>query len=241
MMRTSHLPMPAWRHILATSCAILVLGACSGIGNNKGPQLYTLQPPDATKSDAPSMPWQLAVGVPDAPANLDSVRIALSQSATTTDYFANAEWTDRAPIMVQNLLIQSFDNSGKVKAVFRDTATLHTDYVLQTEIRDFEAQYAQPNTAPQAVVRVEARLLKMPDRDIVGAFNAAQKTQAQQNNLTSIVTAFNTAIGAALQQTVDWTLRTMPVMPEKKQHHRHRRKASQTEPEAQTPPSQPKP
>src|ERR1700680_822734 len=144
MMRTSRLPIPAWRHILAAGCAILLLGACSGIGNSKGPQLYTLQPLATTTSEAPSLPWQLAVGVPDAPATLDSVRIALSQSATTTDYFANAEWTDRAPIMVQNLLIQSFDNSGKVKAVFRDTATLHTYYVCQTEIRDFEAQYAQP-------------------------------------------------------------------------------------------------
>jgi cholesterol transport system auxiliary component len=226
MTRTSHLPMPPWRHVLAASCAILVLGACSAIGNNKGPQLYTLQPLAATTSDAPSMPWQLAVGVPDAPANLDSARIALSESATTTDYFANAEWTDRAPIIVQNLLIQSFDNSGKVKAVFRDTATLHTDYVLQTEIRDFEAQYAQPNAAPQVLVRIEARLLKMPDHDIVGTFNAQQNTQAQQNNLNSIITAFNTAVGATLQQTIDWALHSMPAVPEKKQHHRHKRRAS---------------
>lgn len=223
MTRTSRMPIPAWRHILAAGCAVLVLSACAAIGN-KGPQLYTLQPLTASTSETAGMPWQLAVSIPDAPANLDSTRIALSQSATTTDYFANAEWTDRAPVLLQNLLIQSFDNSGKLKAAFRDTASLHTDYVLQTEIRDFEAQYAAPNTAPEAVIRIEARLLKMPERDIVGTFNAEKRTQAQQNNLGSIIIAFNASLTATLQQTVDWTLQTMPTVPEKK-HHRQRRAA----------------
>ncbi len=237
MTRTLHLPMPAWRHIIVASGAVLVLAACSAIGN-KPPQLYTLHAPAATTSDTASMSWQLAVAVPDAPTNLDSTRIALSQSATTTDYFASAEWTDRAPILVQNLLIQSFENSGKIKAVFRDTATLHADYLLQTEIRNFEAQYAQPNAAPQVVVRIEARLLKMPDRSIVGTFNATQQTQAQKNNLDSIVAAFNDALGATLQQTVDWALHTLPAKPEKKRHRIHKQihPPAQTEPQTQTPP-----
>jgi cholesterol transport system auxiliary component len=236
MTRTSHLPMPAWRHILAAGGVILVLGACSAIGS-KPPQLYTLQAPAVEANDIESLPAQLAIAVPDAPANLDSTRIALSQSATTTDYFANAEWTDRAPILIQNLLIESFENSGKIKAVFRDTAALHADYLLQTEIRNFEAQYSEPHAAPQVVVRIESRLLRMPDRNIVGTFNATEQTQAEKNNVDSIVTAFNAALGAALQQTVAWTLHTLPAKPEKKRRRMHKRTPpAQTEAQPQTPP-----
>jgi cholesterol transport system auxiliary component len=81
------------------------------------------------------------VGAPDAPASLDTERIALSRTPNTMDYFANAAWSDRVPVLVQRLLIQTFDASNRIVAVDRDTTGLENDYVLQTEIRDFEARY----------------------------------------------------------------------------------------------------
>ncbi len=45
------------------------------------------------------VPWRLAVATPDAPASLDTARSALTRSATTMDYFANAAWNDRIPLM----------------------------------------------------------------------------------------------------------------------------------------------
>ena len=126
--------------------------------------------------------------------------------------------------MVQNQLVKAFETSGKLKNVFRDSGALRADYVLDTEIRDFEAQYAQPNAAPNAVVRIESKLIKVANNEIVGSFIAEKSVQASQNQIDSIVGAFNEALGAVLQQTVEWSLRTGPAAPVKRVHHRHRAK-----------------
>ncbi len=222
MSPTRHLPKSFWLHIFAACCAIFALSACAGIGGKA--QLYVLNPSTSFAADTPSVSWQLAIAIPVAPANLDTTRITLNQSAIKTDYFANADWTDRTPIVVQNQLVKAFENSGKLKNVFRDAGALRADYVLETEIRDFEAQYDQPNAVPDVVVRIESKLIKVSDNEIAGSFIAEKTVQASQNHIDSIVSAFNNALGAVLQQTVEWTLRTVPAAPAKRIHHRRRAK-----------------
>jgi cholesterol transport system auxiliary component len=150
--------------------------------------------------------WRLAVGTPDASASLDTERIALSRTATTMDYFANAAWTDRVPAILQRLLIQSFDASNRIIAVGRDTTGNENDYVLQTEILDFEARYDTPDAAPQIVVGIQAKLMRMPQREIVASLNVRQQAQASANVLDAIVLGFNQATGAAVAQIANWTL-----------------------------------
>jgi cholesterol transport system auxiliary component len=149
----------------------------------------------------------LLVDVPASAAALDSERIALSRSATTVDYFADAAWTDRAPLMVQSLIVQSFENSGRITAIGRESLALRGDYVLRPELRHFEADYAG-GAVPSAHVQISVKLVKAPDRVIVGqqVFDAA--VPAAANLVPAIVDAFNTALHKATRQIVDWTLAT---------------------------------
>ena len=232
MTHLFHSTKTLWRHFVVCG-AMSLLAACGGMGG-KASQLYVLNPSIDVKTDAESSPKQLAISMPSAPAYLDTTRIALSRSTTTTDYFAGSDWTDRVPVLVQDLMVKSFEKSGKVKAVFRDSGMFKADYGLQTEIRNFEAQYAGSSGAPKVAVSFDVKLIKQPERDIVASYTAEKTVQAGANNLDSIVGAFNQALGAVLQQTVDWTLRTMPTAPPKRVHHhrRHRAKAV-TQPEGQ--------
>jgi cholesterol transport system auxiliary component len=173
------------------------------------PQLYVLRPQVNPPMGAP-VQWRLSVGPPDAAASLDTARIALSRSATTMDYFANAAWDDRVPLILQRLLIQTFDASNRIVAVDRDTAGTEHDYLLQTEIRDFEARYETLEGAPQIVVSIQAKLARMPQREIVRSLNVMQQAQASANNLDSIVSAFDSAAGAAIAQIAAWTLSAPP-------------------------------
>src|SRR5262249_59232750 len=101
------------------------------------PHLYVLRPEVTAPLGAP-VGWRLSVGSPDAPASLDTERIALSRTANTMDYFANAAWSDRVPLLLQRLLIQTFDASNRTLSVDRDTTGLENDYLLLTEIRHFQ-------------------------------------------------------------------------------------------------------
>lgn len=195
------------RHLLAGAGAIVFTAGCSSIlGPPAAPQLYILKPSLGPLDNAPAVKWALEIGGPNAADSLDSERIALSNSATTMDYYANAAWTGRVPVLLQSLIVQAFEESGKIASVASDTSALHSDYVLETDIRDFEARYDTPDAAPKVVVRVEAKLFRTHARDIVASLSAVQETQASATNLDSVVRAFNEATGALLKQIVEWAL-----------------------------------
>jgi len=199
------------RQFLSTAGAVLLSG-CGGIQllpTPPSPQLYVLRPQIMPPMGAP-VPWRLSVAEPEAPASFDTTRIALSRSPTTMDYFANSAWNDRVPLLLQSLLIQSFDMSGRIIGVDRDTTGLENDYLLQTEIHDFEARYDTPDAAPQIVVSVQAKLARMPQREIVATFNATHQAQASANTLDSVVMAFDEATGATIAQIAAWTLSAPP-------------------------------
>jgi cholesterol transport system auxiliary component len=201
------------RHVILAGGASL-LSACGSlqlIPTPPTPQLYLLRPQIMPPMGSP-VAWRLAVAIPDAKASLNTARIALSRSATTMDYYANAAWDDRLPLLLQNLLLETFDSSGRIVSVGRDTAGLETDYLLQTEVRNFEAHYDTPDSAPKIMVSLQAKLARMPQREIVGTLNAAQQAQASANNLDSIVLAFDEATAPAVAQIAAWTL-AMPNPP----------------------------
>ena len=57
------------------------------------------------------------------------------------EYYARAQWSDRAPQMVQTLMIESFENSQRIIAVGRDVVGLRADFILKSELREFQAEY----------------------------------------------------------------------------------------------------
>ena len=193
----------------------LGLAGCSAALTSTPPSLYVLQPKTTYDTNLPTVGYQLVVTVPDAPQSLDSARIALARSPTTIDYFASSAWTDRAPVMIQDLLVESFENTRKIVSVGRDTSGLRADYVLLTDLRDFEARYYEgTNKPPQVRVRITAKLIKMPEREIIGGLDAVKTSDAEKNDIDSIVAAFGEATGNAMKMVVQWTLRsTSPAKP----------------------------
>jgi cholesterol transport system auxiliary component len=187
----------------ATACSSLIPG--SGVP----PQLYVLVRKTTFPPDLPNVTRQLLVDTPIAPAEVDTARIALARSPTTIDYFANAAWSDRAPAMVQSLLIESFEQTGKITAVARDSAVLRADYILMPELRRFEARYYNGEAPPTAVVRMVVRLVKMPERTIVGEEIAEERYTAAANAMDAIVEAYNEALGSVMKRLVSWTLGRM--------------------------------
>jgi len=128
------------------------------------------------------------------------------QSMTTLDYFERAVWTDVAPAMVQTLLIESFENTGRIVAIGRESIGLRSDYVLKVELREFQAELGEGT--PEAHVRLIARLVEMPEREIVDWTSTDQRTPADSAGMDDIVAAFDRALGSALKDVVIWTLRT---------------------------------
>ena len=200
------------RRDLLASLGTLGLGGCTGIipGTGEAPQTYVLTPKTTFRANLPNVDWQLLVDVPVAPAEIDTTRIVLSRSPVTIDFFGNAVWPDRAPIMVQTLLVESFERTGRITAISRETAGLRADYILKPELRKFMAVYDNATAAPMAVVIMTVRLVRMPDRTIIAQTSFDRREQAERNAIESIVGAFDEALGGVLKRVIEWTLTTPP-------------------------------
>jgi cholesterol transport system auxiliary component len=203
------------RWIVCAAAAIALSGcqALSAIDSAAEPtDLYTVTPKSTFASDLPAVFWQLAVEVPVAAASLNTGRIAIQMTPTSTDYYAKVAWTDRAPLMVQTRIVDSFENTRKIVAVARESIALRANYVLQPDLRNFEAMYfyGQP---PIVKVRVIAKLVRMPDRQIIGVGSFERCVRARADKVPKVVDAFDQALGSVIKRLVSWTLRTPPSRP----------------------------
>ncbi len=80
------------------------LWAC-GLGSGPPPRQYTLSPPTNFAPGVQPASWSLSVDEPTAPHQIDVSRIALMNGPFQVEYYADVEWTDDAPAMVQVLLL----------------------------------------------------------------------------------------------------------------------------------------
>jgi cholesterol transport system auxiliary component len=186
----------------------LLAAGCSLPGFSPPPQLFTLTPKNTFVEGLPVVSDQILIETPVAAAGLDTGRIALSRSSTTLDYFAGVSWTDRAPAMVQTLMVESFENSSRVVSVGRDTIGLRADYVLKSELREFQAEYAGAGDGgpPQIHVRINAKLVAMPRRTIEAGKTFEALERAASPAFQDIIAAYDEALGKVLRRLVEWSL-----------------------------------
>jgi cholesterol transport system auxiliary component len=187
------------RHFLLGTAGLLA--GCSLVPDVSQPlTLYTLKP-KLTAHDLPKVGWQLVVAEPTAERDIDTTRIALTRKSNVIEYFAGGSWSDTAPSLVQAKLIEAFEASNAILAVGRDAAGLKPDYILQSDLRDFQAEY-QAGGAPTAHVRLMSKLVQMPDRRIIRSVAAEASAPASSQDLPAIVAAFEAALGQVLDKTV---------------------------------------
>lgn len=184
---------------LAAACTQLVPG------QSPPPTLYRLTPKSTFREDLPAVDWQLVLESPVADAGLNTTRIALQRNPMRLEYYARSSWTDRAPAMLQTLMIESFENSNKIISVGREAAKLRADFVLQSELREFQSEYFDTGV-PSAHVRINVKLIRLPDRAIVASESFESVMPAAADQLDDVIEAFDVALGKVLRRIVEWTI-----------------------------------
>jgi cholesterol transport system auxiliary component len=200
----------AWR----TAFVVTVLGGISAgcvdvPGTGPAPDLYNLTPKSTFRPDLAQVTTQLVIEEPLAAGGLDSARIALRPSHTELKYFAKARWVERAPKMIQTLLVESYENTGKIIAVGRQAIGLRSDFNLKSELREFQAEYLDGRQVPQIHVRLNVKIVKQPRLAIIASRNFERLVPARNDSMPAIIAAFDEALDKVLRQTVEWSLTTI--------------------------------
>ena len=174
------------------------------------PDLYNLTPKSTFNDNLPDIKKQLIIEEPIAAGGLDNNRIALRPHATKLQFFANARWTERAPKMLQTLLVESFENTNKIISVGRQSISLRSDFTLKTELREFQVEQDPESNTSTIRVRINAKLVQQPNRVIVGSQSFESRLDIQKGGgMNDIVIAFDTATGKVIKKLVEWTLQNM--------------------------------
>lgn len=197
--------------------AAILLSACSlpDLGSGPPPDLYVLSPKSTFPEDLPTVEWQLVVEEPSTAKGIDTDRIAIAPSSLEVKYLAGSRWADRAPRMVQQLLIQSFENTKKIVSVGRQSIGLRSDFVLKVELREFQAEKT-PESGTVVRVRLNLKLVRIAMGQIVASQSFESVKPANSENVVDIVQAFDDAVGAVLKRAVAWTLKSGEESKDKK-------------------------
>jgi len=197
------------RRSLLLAAAALPLAGCGGLIPQAPPSnIYNLSPKTTFPDSLPKVDWQLVVEEPYAAGGLDSHKIAIYTNPYEVKYYAEARWAERAPRMVQTLLVESFENTGKIVAVGRQSVGLRSDFNLKSELREFQAVLKTGQTAPEVIVVLQAKLIAQPRQQIVASATFERRAVAKTGSILAVVEAFDDALGKVLRDTVQWAMTT---------------------------------
>lgn len=187
---------------------MLTVASCTILPARPATRLYVLTPKSTYDAALPKVDWQLSIDTPIAESGLNTSRVAVMRRPLTMEYFERANWIDTAPRMVHRLLIESFENSKRIVGVGRQSIALRADYSLITELREFQAESYEGKQTVH--VRINAKLVRLPERIIISTISADQRAPFEGTGMEDIVHAFDYALGKSLKQVVNWALLAAP-------------------------------
>lgn len=199
---------PARTPALLAALLIPLLAGCSLFGGAKvAPTIYAPEPAIRTDPSWPTVTWQLSTTRPTAPRMLDSSRIAVSPVPGELQVYKGALWARIPTEMLEDTLLRTLEDSGKIPAVARQGSGMSADYRLVMDLRHFEADYAAAGT-PAAVVEVNAKLLHAPDQAVIGSRSFRQVQPASGSDVSLVADAFAQALSTTSHEMAGWILIT---------------------------------
>lgn len=191
------------RRIRVPLLALALTGCSLVTGTHESLTVYSPQPPVAA-TPQPAPPWQLIVAEPQALAPLGGDRIVVMPQAGVIEFYKGVRWRDRATLILQDLLVQALQSSGSQAAVGRADSGMRGDFVLQSDLRGFQAEY-RASGAPTVVIRIDAQLVDSATRRIVATRSVTIEQPASSTAVAAVFAAFEQGLGQAIAPLVDWS------------------------------------
>jgi cholesterol transport system auxiliary component len=188
--------------LAATTLMGALLVGCAAIIPQAASAIYDLTAPEGFTSPA-ARSVQILIPVPATIKALDTERIAARPAAGEYAYLPNAVWSDQLPRLLQTRLMQTFQNSGKVRAAALPGQGVLIDYQVVLDIRAFELA-GNGAMAEFAVKLMDDRNGRVLESKVVRQF-----VEVPSLDTPAIVAALDQAMDAAYLEIVTWSLQRL--------------------------------
>ena len=198
-----------WGGVVALGAALL-LPACTILPKAEPLDVFLLPataPVSASATQA--APWSLRIARPAAGVHLSGQRIVVVPEDNRVSVYTGAGWSDPAPVLVRNRLLDAFRADGRVAGLSSDDKQLQADFELDSDLRAFQSEYRDGRA--EAVLRLDARLVHTASRRIVASRSFEQRQPSEDPAVPAVVQAFGTAADRLSAEVVEWTVREAAV------------------------------
>ncbi|GAA0773631.1 ABC transporter [Roseibium denhamense] len=186
----------------ALGLGVLVSGCASS-----GPSaFYSLEAGNVGGLTGRSSRVQVLVAAPRALKALDTSYIAVVDDGPVYSYFPAVAWADTLPNVVQLKLVETLQNTGRLRGVGLPGDGLLIDYQLQTDIRKFELRVGGAN---RAVVEIAARVVNDRNGRTVATRVFRADTPSGSTDVSKAVEAMNTSADKVFAEMAAWTLQNV--------------------------------
>jgi phospholipid/cholesterol/gamma-HCH transport system substrate-binding protein len=173
----------------------------TGVAPTKPPPIYDLTAVRTFPTLNRPPRGELVVPEPTGSITLDSQRILVRTNGGEGPASGAGQWSDNLPKLVQQKIIQSFENANYLQAVARPLEGLVADYQLLLDIRSFELAIS---TDSMANVEFSAKILGDKGR-IVNARIFRATVHAEVTDAAGAAAALDEAFGKVATELVSWT------------------------------------
>ncbi|MBY0381752.1 MAG: ABC-type transport auxiliary lipoprotein family protein [Xanthobacteraceae bacterium] len=174
-----------------------------GGGAEKPRRVYDLSAVQQFSEPRKPLSVQMTIPEPTVVLQLDTQRILMTPDVKDPDpSFAEAQWADSLPKLVQARLIQSFENYSDVRAPIRPTDGVQTDGTLLVEIRSFQVL---TDNEPEADISLSVKIVSGTGRVV------ASRLFQSRHRLTGLkaaaaVDGFNQDFDEIMRDLVPWVV-----------------------------------
>jgi cholesterol transport system auxiliary component len=199
------------RTVIVVAVAALAAGCFGGLKNEApAPRIYRLDAPQFAPGSV--LPADLAVVVERVAPGLEGDGIAGRWPDHRVDYIAGARWAGDLAGVLQAALIESFQDSGRLRSVQPDVGRFRATHTLVIQVRRFEADYTAGGL-PVAQVEFAATLGRNADRRVLASFTASAGVSAEANRQSAVVAALDAAFAQVSAEVAGRSLDALAAEP----------------------------
>lgn len=182
----------------------ILLAGCSILPKSEPADVYRL--PATQASAAPGVPvnWSLRLASPQASEVLNSPKIAVIPQGNLFSSYAASRWSDPAPVLLRNRLLDGFAQDGRVRLLSVADSNLQADLELGGQLQAFQTEYQ--GTAASVVIRLDALLVRGFDQRILASRRFEVRQPLGDAKVPAVVDGFGRAADRLTAEVVNWTL-----------------------------------
>ena len=191
---------------IALLAGFTLISSCSILPKAEVFDVYRLPSAQSNAAVSHGTPqrWSLRLNKPQASEALNSPNIAVIPQGDLIVSYKGSRWSDPAPVLLRNRLLDGFQRDGRVPLLSTDDSIFQTDLELGGQLRAFQTEY-QGSTA-SVVVSLDALLVRGYDQRILASRRFEVRQPLSDVKVPAVVAGFGQASDQLTAQVVNWAV-----------------------------------